>query len=149
MKHGLRHATASAIAVCVILCASCSRISLPTLEAPECTQARDQVRRFYSNHFGGSLSPSVEDLKRKQDFVTPSLYRSLESRADTPEDYFTATDDYPRAFRVAGCRAESTDRVVFEILLFWRDDQRSEQGEIETALVRIGDKWLIDSVNRK
>lgn len=129
--------------------AACSRISLPSLEDASCREARDNARKFYSLHFDRSLVPSAEDLKQKESFLTPELFAKLASRAETPEDYFTSTSDYPKAFRVGTCTAESNDKVRFDVRLFWRDDKRSEEREVVATMVRADGKWLIDEVAPK
>lgn len=137
------------IALIAVASGSCSLASLPTLESPACTDARDSIKRFYSFHFGNTLAPSLEDLKKREQFVTSELFQKLAGRTENPEDYFTATSDYPKAFRVGGCSATTDDKVTFEVLLFWRDDQRSEQKAVNATLVRKGDKWLLDQVIAK
>lgn len=142
----LRIAVTCLLAVCVAGSFACSNISVPNLEDRSCAEARDSAKRFYSFHFGNSLAPSAEDLKKRESFVTPELYARLVVRTENPEDYFTSTSDYPKAFRVGECRVESPERVSLEIVLFWRDDQRSEQKTVNATLVRSEGKWLIDEV---
>lgn len=136
-------------AVLSVYGAACSRISVPSLEDASCREARDNVKRFYSLHFDGSLAPSVDDLNRKRRFLTPGLFQSLMSRTDVSEDYFTGTSDYPRAFRVGTCTSESTDRVRFDVRLFWRDDNRSEEREVTVTMARSDGSWLFEQVVRK
>jgi hypothetical protein len=40
----------------------------------------------------------------------------------------------------------SENKVVFQVVLFWKDDTRSEQREIKVETVKRNDKWLIDKV---
>jgi hypothetical protein len=120
--------------------------SIPNLESEQCTAARDNVRKFYSFHFGNDMHPSAENLKAREKFLTPSLTASLTSLADEKRDYFTASDDYPKAFRVGACRAAASDRSEVQVLLFWKDDQRSEQREIWVETVRENNDWRINKV---
>jgi len=120
--------------------------SIPNLEKPECTTARQTVREFYSFHFGGDMKLSKENLQKRERFLTDELKQNLAAQAESPKDYFTATDDYPKAFRVGDCSAASENKVVFQVVLFWKDDTRSEQREIKVTTVKQNDKWLIDKV---
>lgn len=137
----------AAIASMLTATPSCSRVSLPSLEEASCREARDSARRFYSLHFGSSLAPSAEELKKIEAFLTSELFKKLEAGAGGAEDYFTATSDYPKAFRVGRCTVESDDRVRFDVRLFWRDDTRSEEKGVDATLVRLDGKWLIDEVS--
>jgi hypothetical protein len=123
--------------------------SIPNLEKPECAAARQTVREFYSYHFGNDMKPSEENLRQREKFLTARLKQNLAAQSDGKKDYFTETDDYPKAFRVGSCEAASTDKTVFEVVLFWKDDTRSEQREIKVETVKQNDKWLINKVENK
>jgi hypothetical protein len=120
--------------------------SLPNLEKPQCTAARDVVKRFYSFHFAGDMHPSDESLVEGRSFLTDDLFNSLLASDEKEKDYFTATSDYPKAFRVGSCSAESDTKVTLQVLLLWRDDTRSEQKEVHVEAVKIADKWRINQV---
>lgn len=122
--------------------------SVPNLEAPECTQARGAVREFYSNHFGGDMKFTPENLRAREKYLAPDLTRLLQKFV-TDSDPFTLTpnDDLPKAFRVGGCKALAPDKAELQILLFWKDDVRSEQREINVAAVKENDRWLISNIS--
>ncbi len=130
----------------VLLIFFLSACSIPNLEKPECTEARDAVREFYSFHIGNDVKPSAENLKLREKFLSRQLFETLSASTATSKDYFTGTDDYPRAFRVGSCEVISENKTVLGVLLFWRDDARSEQREIKVEAVREDGKWLIDKV---
>lgn len=120
--------------------------SIPNLEAAECSQARDQVKRFYSFHFANDMSPTPENLSQRRQYLTDRLFNSLWAADSIPGDHFTATSNYPKAFRVGECKVVSPERTVFQVLLLWKDDIRSEQKEVSVDMVKQGDKWLVDGV---
>jgi len=120
--------------------------SIPNLEKPECTEARQTVREFYSFHFGNDMKLSKENLQKRERFLTDGLKQNLAAQAESPKDYFTTTDDYPKAFRIGDCKVAGENKVVFQVVLFWKDDSRSEQREIRVETVKRNDKWLIDKV---
>ena len=120
--------------------------SIPNLEKPECTEARQTVREFYSFHFGNDMKLSKENLQKRERFLTDELKQNLVVQAENSIDYFTATDDYPKAFRVGDCNVAGENKTVFQVVLFWKDDSRSEQREIKVETVKQNDKWLIDNV---
>ncbi|CAN5866117.1 hypothetical protein BH20ACI4_BH20ACI4_16540 [soil metagenome] len=135
--------------VLVISCIFYFGCSLPSLENPECNEARETVKEFYSKHFGNGLKPSLANLKKSEVFLTARLFQELKNQNEPAKDYFTQTDDYPKAFRVGGCDAVEQNKTVFEILLFWKDDTRNEQREIKVESVKENGKWLIDKVENK
>lgn len=133
---------------CVSLLAFCQfGCGVPNLEKPQCTASREYVKRFYSFHFGNDMRPSQDYLNARTQFLTPELANSLKSAADSPVDYFTKTDIYPRAFRVGQCTSDSNDKATFQILLLWRDETSSSQKNVMADAVLAGDKWLIDKVS--
>ncbi|HEY8559829.1 MAG TPA: hypothetical protein VIL74_05455 [Pyrinomonadaceae bacterium] len=120
--------------------------SVPNLEAPECTAARGVVKEFYSYHFGNEMKFSPENLKQREKFLTPEYYESLQ-RARGEADVFTTNNtDYPKAFRVGKCEIVDPAKTNVQVLLFWKDDARTEQREITAEVVREGDKWLVNKV---
>jgi hypothetical protein len=121
--------------------ASCG--SIPNLEPPECTDSRLVVKQFYSYHFGNEMKFSQENLKQREKFLTPELFKSLQS-VQTENDIFTTNSlDFPKAFRVGGCKVIEPMKTNMEVLLFWKDNTRSEQKAINVEVIKQGDKWLI------
>jgi hypothetical protein len=133
---------------CLLLSAFCLlSCSVPNLEAPECTEARQTLKEFYSFHFGNDMQPTPENLKERERFLTNKFINNLQT-ASGETDPFTLTDDLPRAFRVGGCQVvESQKRVVFGVLLFWKTDTRTEQRQINVEAVKQSDKWLINKIS--
>ncbi|MGI8787073.1 MAG: DUF3828 domain-containing protein [Pyrinomonadaceae bacterium] len=121
--------------------------SIPNLEKPECKEARDTLKEFYSFHFGGDMKPSKENLQPQEKFLTEELKRDLAAQPVGATDYFTQTDDYPKAFRVGGCEIISPTKTVFEVVLFWKSETRSEQREIKVEAVKENEKWLVNKVS--
>ena len=118
--------------------------SIPNLEKRECEESRNIVREFYSVHFDGDMKPSEDYLKRREKFLTADLKNLIAQNLSDKRDYFTATDDYPRAFRVGSCEVVAPDRTLFGVLVFWKDDIRNEQREIKVEVVKENDRWLIN-----
>ena len=119
--------------------------SIPNLEQPECTESRGVVKEFYSYHFGNDIKFTPENLKQKEKFLSPDLSKLLQKLV-TESDPFTLTDDVPRAFRTAGCTVVAGDKTIVEVLVFWRDETRTEQRKIRVETVKRNDKWLIDNI---
>ncbi|MFT3745009.1 MAG: hypothetical protein QM785_12040 [Pyrinomonadaceae bacterium] len=104
------------------------------------------MKRFYSFHFGNDMTPSPESLKAREKFLTSELVKTLSASTEQKRDYFTATDDYPKAFRVGECTAESSDKVTLQVVLLWRNEARSEQKEVKAEAIKAADNWLINKV---
>ena len=134
------------ILFCILHFTFCISCSVPNLEKPECTEARSAIREFYSFHIGNDIKPSAKNLKLREKFLSRELFEMRSASNETAKDYFTGTDDYPKAFRVGSCEVVSPDKTVLGVLLFWRDDTRSEQREIKVEAVKENEKWLIDKV---
>jgi hypothetical protein len=134
---------------CLLLSAFClSACSLPNLESPECSDAREAVRKFYSFHYANDIAPTPENLKMREKYLTPELYQALAGQKQE-KDYFTVSDTSPKAFRVAACKAVDPNKVDLGVHLFWKDDTRSTQKEIEVEAAKQGDNWLVNKVTPK
>lgn len=125
-----------------------SACSIPNLDPPECTASRTVVREFYSFHFGNDMKASADGLKARAKFITPGLLKKAETAAEGTDPFTTGTDDLPKTFRPGECRVISPDRTEFDVLLFWKDDTRSEQRKIKVQAAKSGDQWLVDDVIR-
>lgn len=135
------------IVACLLLSAFCLlSCSIPNLGEPDCEAARDSVREFYSLHFANEMTFSAENLEKRKQFLTAELYERLKNEQQGG-DPFTLTSDHPKAFRVGDCKViEPGKRTRFQVLLFWKDDFRSEQRPITVEVENAGGKWLIRSV---
>ena len=132
---------------CLLLSATCLlACSVPNLEPPACTEARTAVREFYSFHFGNDMKFSPGNLKLRERFLTPELSERIAAEQEGVDPFTTGTTDFPKAFRVGECKQISTERNEFQVLLFWRDDTRSEQREINVEAVKQSEKWLVNKL---
>lgn len=94
------------------------------------------------------MHQSAENLRLREKYLTARLKDNLLAAPASEVDYFTATGDLPKAFRVGGCKVNTPGQSVnFDVLLFWKDDTRTEQKHISVAVKKEDDKWLVDSVN--
>ncbi len=93
------------------------------------------------------MTPSAKNLKAREQFLTSSLFQELLASNEQKRDYFTATDNYPRAFRVGECNANSDDGATFQVVLLWRSDTRTEQKEVQAEAVNNGGRWLINKIS--
>jgi len=134
-----------ALVLTILLLTGCS---VPNLEEPDCRESRDAVREFYSFHFGNDMHASVENIRLREKYLTERLKDKLLTASPGEVDYFTATSDLPKAFRVGECTVRSPGQSVnFDVLLFWKDDVRTEQKHISVAVKKENDTWRIDTVD--
>ena len=122
--------------------------SVPNLESPACTESKNAVRDFYSFHFGNEMTFSAEGLKRREKFLSPEFAAAVAGSKDGTDPFTTDSDDIPRAFRVGECHEISPERTESNVLLFWRNDERTEQREIKVETVDKNDTWLVNKVSR-
>jgi hypothetical protein len=134
---------------CLLLAAFClPACSVPNLEEPDCRESRDVIREFYSFHFGNDMHPSSENIKLREKFLTTRLTDELLRSSPGNVDYFTGTSDFPKAFRVGECKINVPgESVTFDVLLFWKDDTRTQQSHIPVELKKDGAGWRVDKVN--
>lgn len=119
---------------------------MPNLEAPECAAARGAAKEFYSYHFGNEMKFAPESLRARAQFLTPKFNNLLQKFVTESDPFTLTTNDPPRAFSISGCQVADQTRADVRVLIFWRDDARTEQREIRAEVVKRGDQWLIDNI---
>ena len=95
------------------------------------------------------MRSSAENLDKRKEFLTGELQQQLARQNPSAFDYFTQTEDYPKAFRVGACEAVGEEKILTDILLFWKDDTRSEQREIRVEVVKENENWSVNQVQNK
>ncbi len=131
---------------CLLLTVFCSLScgSMPNLEPRECAESGGVVKELYSYHFGNEMKFSQENLKLREKFLTPEFVKSLQNVQSENDVFTTNNTDFPKAFRVGKCEVVSPEKTNIEVVLFWRDDTRTEQKIIKVEVVKQSDKWLIN-----
>ena len=131
----------------LVACSILVSCSIPNLEPAACIEARTPIREFYSFHFGNDVKFSPENLRKREQFLTADFASRLTNAADGVDPFTTGDTDFPKAFRVGSCRAIDPDKAEFQVLLFWKDDIRSEQREIKVVEAKLGGRWRVDDVS--
>ncbi len=137
----------SLVLICLLFALYASSCSVPSLEEPQCSHARDAVKRFYGFHFGNDMHPSAENLKLRESYLTGELFKELSASNEEAKDYFTKSENYPKAFRVGTCTLESDDKATLQVLMLWRNETKSAQEEVHVEAVKKNEKWLINKVS--
>ena len=123
--------------------------SIPNLESQSCIDSRNALREFYSYHFGNSMTFSPDDLKARERFLTPEFVTRLQATPEGTDPFTTGTSDIPKAFRAGECKEISPERTAFKVLIFWKDDARTEERTINVEMAKRGENWLVDNVATK
>jgi len=129
-------------------CLSFAACSIPNLEPQSCIDSRTTIREFYSYHFGNDMHFTPENLRVRERFLTKGFAARTSVETEGIDPFTTGNDDFPRAFRVGKCTEVASDKVEYQVLLFWRDDNRTEQREIKVDLAKQNERWLVDNVTK-
>lgn len=101
------------------------------------------MKEFYSWYFANDAEKRNKSPEMFDKYVAPGTRPTTNSDVDP----FVLTSDFPKAFRVGECTViEPGKRVRFELLLFWKDDKRSEQRSIHLDVDKVDGKWMIKAV---
>ena len=87
-------------------------------------------------------------LKQRERFLSPSLIEQLGNAPEGPDPFTTGNTDLPKAFRAGECRVLKPDRTQFDVLIFWKDDVRTEQRRLKVEAVKTENGWLVDKIER-
>jgi hypothetical protein len=129
-------------ALCVAGC------GVPNLESPECSSARAQVKQFYSFHFGNDMTPTAENIKLRERFLTPEFFRDSMKEIETVNiDPFTGTDPPPTTFKIGKCVSDEK-QADFEVQLYWRNDVSTKQDTTTVRLVKRDGRWLVKQIGK-
>ena len=126
---------------CLFIFSSCS---IPSLEKPQCTEARDSVKQFYSWYLGTDAEEKSRHPEIYARFISPSF--PFDPKGSETDPYFL-TNDFPKTFRLGSCKVVDPEKVDIQVQLFWRDDIKTVQKEVHAEAVKPSDKWLIDKVS--
>ena len=85
------------------------------LNADQCSDARNAVKRFYSFHFGNDMTPSDRGLEIRTRFLSKGLADRLTKDKNSSTDFFTQSEEFPTAFRVGKCEMRSEDSALLEV----------------------------------
>ena len=91
------------------------------------------------------MHPTAENLKARERYLTSDLYKALSASAGS-KDYFTASDEFPKTFKMGKCELPQTDRANVQVQIYWRDDTKTVQKEVNVEAVNQKDTWLINKV---
>lgn len=125
-----------------------SGCAVPSLETPACTESKNAVREFYSFHFGNEMKFGADTLAKREKYLSPEFAQSLKSTPENADPFTSGSTDIPKAFRVGECTETSPEKTNISVLIFWRDDTRTEQREIKVEAVDRNDKWLVNNISR-
>ena len=139
----LKNTATLALVLLLALTVSCS---IPSLESPACTESKNAVREFYSFHFGNDMKFSADGLKARERYITPEFANTVAGSVPGTDPFTTGSDDIPRAFRVGECREISPERTESNVLLFWRNGDRTEERTIRVEAIDRNDTWLVNSI---
>lgn len=148
IKEDLRYSVAFAFACGFLAFLASAGCSIPNLESTECSEARTALREFYSFHFGNDMRFTAENLRLRKHFLTNEFYTELEIAPAGGDPFTTGDEDYPKAFRVGKCTIGRNGNPSFEVLLFWKDDKRSEQRSIWVEMQQQNGSWLVKGISK-
>ncbi len=119
---------------------------MPSLESPQCTEARDTVKQFYSWHLGTDADvkaghPEIYKKYVSSEFLTTDRGSNWES-----DPYFLSLNS-PKTFKIGTCKQIDQQKVDLQVQLYWRDNEKVTQKEVHVEAVKTGDTWLINKVS--
>ncbi|HXF42687.1 MAG TPA: DUF3828 domain-containing protein [Pyrinomonadaceae bacterium] len=136
----------AALLISAAACLAGLSCSIPILESQNCIEARTAAGEFYSFHFGGDMRFSKDVFISHEKYLTSDFAGKIKDSPENTDPFTTASNDFPKAFRIGACSDLGDDQVRTEVLLFWRDDNRSEQRAIHVDLKKENGRWLISNI---
>ena len=126
----------SLIAYCFIGC------SIPKLETPQCSEAGDQVKEFYSWYLGTDAEMRGRQRDVYDRFISPKFQTDV---ADGTDPFFRSTTP-PTTFKIGKCESINDTQGKIQVQLYWRFENKTDQKEVYADVAKSGDRWLIERV---
>lgn len=139
-----RLAATALMAVLMSVLAGACRVD--TFDTSPCGEASDAARRFYSFHLGNDMTPSPENLEKRKKYLTDELFKQL-SGTESRQDYFTASENFPRTFKIGHCTQNSAEDTTVQVQIYWKDDYTTEQKDVLVDVAKRGGEWLVNKVS--
>jgi len=133
------------ILVAVLTAFFAASCRVETFDDTPCGQAKDEAHKLYSFHFGNDMTPSPENLEKRKRFLTDELFKQL-SANDSRTDYFTASENFPRTFKIGQCSLKSPEEATVQVQIYWKDDYSTVQKDLLVDVVKRSGGWLVNSV---
>lgn len=127
-------------AFCLVSC------SLPTLESPECSAAREAAREYYSLAIGGEPNSHSEVPARLNALRTPGFSTGETATRDGRDPYYFSLLQ-PTSYRVGTCSTRPDGRVNVAVTVIWRVEHDNSEREDSVTLSKVNDAWLIDRID--
>lgn len=137
-----------AVRTCICLAAWLlhSACSIPNLEAPGCSEARDAAKRYYSLATGGETATLPEVSSRLND-MRSTTFSVAPAGGDAGRDPYNFSRIQPISSRVGECSIETANLAVTEVTVIWREDDHTAERTDRVTLIRNNDYWLIDRID--
>lgn len=116
--------------------------SIPKLESPQCAEAGDQVKEFYSWYLGTDAEQRTQEMYQR--FISPNFPKDRGSNWES-DPYFLSTS-LPTTFKIGKCELKDDAHARVQVQLYWRLANKTDQKEVYADVVRSGDRWLIEKV---
>lgn len=118
--------------------------SIPNLESPQCTEARDSVKEFYSWYLGTDAEARGKQREIYDRFVSHSF-----AAKSGPLDAYYLSETVPTTFKIGKCEPVDDSHAKVQVQLYWRQERKTDQKEVYAKTVKNEDKWLIESVDSR
>jgi hypothetical protein len=91
---------------------------------------------------------SAQGLKQRAKFLSPEFATAVGRSPENIDPFTTGSEDLPKAFRVGECKEITPEKTLVSVLIFWRDETRTEQREIKVEAIDKNDSWLVNNISR-
>jgi hypothetical protein len=116
--------------------------SIPKLESPQCSEAGDQVKEFYSWYLGTDAEMRAKQPDVYNRFISPKFQADA---AEGTDPFFRSTTP-PTTFKIGKCESINDTQGKIQVQLYWRLENKTDQKEVYADVVKSGDRWLIEKV---
>lgn len=146
MESKAAHRSLMAYSLLIIAFCLSTACSIPNLESPECSAARDVARQYYSLAIGGEPASRPEVFEKLRSLRAPNFNAIPATVPNDGRDPFYFSRLQPTAYRMGECTKLSEDRVTLKATVIWRLEGKNSERTDQVTLTNSNGSWLIDRI---
>ena len=142
----MKSATVKIFAFCCLLVTANWQLacSIPKLESPQCSEAGDQVKEFYSWYLGTDAEMRGRQPEVYDRFISPAFPKQRGTNWESDPFFLSTTP--PTTFKIGKCESMNDTQGKIQVQLYCRFENKTDQKEVYADVVKSGDRWLIEKV---
>lgn len=134
------------VALCIVSCTlSVVACSIPAIESPDCTAARDVAKRYYSLAIGGDVANQPDAMREFKNLLAPDFSVTGTDMSDGRDPYNFSLIT-PSSSRFDEC-VEQNSKPTINVTVIWRQNEQNYLRKDKVTLTKSGNTFLVEHID--